>query len=112
MTCICNTVVNVRCVDLYDRSRSIMKYKSSSFHRSKINHKIKNIKALDRAIFNTYLKVNSMFDEDYKELQMRDNRENDQEYMQRLTMLKKQWEKELLYMYFEEDKQLDELDFW
>tara|TARA_Y100000389_G_C17446998_1_gene512258 strand:- start:1948 stop:2109 length:162 start_codon:yes stop_codon:yes gene_type:complete len=53
-----------------------------------------------------------MFDEDYKELQMRDNRENDQEYMQRLTMLKKQWEKELLYMYFEEDKQLDELDFW
>ena len=110
MTSIGNTVVNVRCAERSDRS--IMKYKSSSLHRSKINHKIQNIKALDRAIFNTYLKVNSIFSDDYKELQTRNNCEKDYEYMQKLTTLKREWEKELLYMYFEEDKQLDELDFW
>lgn len=107
MTCISNVVVNVRCADQNDRSRSMMKYKSSSLHRSKINHKIQNLKALDRAIFNTYLKVNSMFDYDYQRFQIRNDHENYSEYIQKLTMLKTKWEKELLYMYFEEDKQLD-----
>ena len=80
-----------------------MKFEHPEYKR-KLYYKIKNIKALDRAIFNIHLKMNSMFDRDYECVNTNEeNKEEDIEQLQKLNDLKSKWEKELMYMYFEEE---------
>jgi hypothetical protein len=76
---------------------------SESIHR-----KIKNIKALDRAIFNMNMRVNGVFDKDYKILKTKyqhlDDHMDSLNRLVKLRKLKDDWEKELLHMYFKNEK--------
>ena len=67
-----------------------------------VNNKIQNIKALDRAIFNLHIKINGIFDKDYKKLNYNKNKNDDIKRLETLNNLKKNWEKELLYIYLSE----------
>ena len=73
-----------------------------------IHHKIKNIKALDRAIFNMNMRVNGVFDRDYKILETKHNDLDDHmdslNKLVKLQKLKEDWEKELFDMYFMNEK--------
>lgn len=76
---------------------------SESIHR-----KIKNIKALDRAIFNMNMRVNGIFDKDYNVLekthQHLDDHMDSLNRLVKLRKLKNDWEKELLHMYIKRIK--------
>lgn len=77
-------------------------------HQNIINHKIQNLKALDRAIFNMNMRVNGVFDKDYNHIQHQENfynindstsHSNPFEQLVKLKTLKNNWEKDLLDMY-------------
>lgn len=76
-----------------------------------IRYKIKNIKALDRALFNLKMKVNGVFDKDYnvveKDTHDLDDHTESLNKIVKLRKLKDDWEKELLCTYFmnEQDKE-------
>ena len=77
-------------------------------HSKVIYHKIKNIKALDRAIFNLSMRVNGIFDKDYNVLEKKHHHLDDHmESLNKLVKLKKlkdDWEKELVDMYIKRIK--------
>lgn len=78
------------------------KAKVEKTYPKQLNSKIQNIKALDRAIFNLHIKINGIFDKDYKELNYNKNKDDDIKRLETLNNLKSEWEKELLYIYLSE----------
>ena len=78
------------------------KTKFEKTYPKQLNSKIQNIKALDRDIFNLHIKINGIFDKDYKELNYNKNKDDDIKRLETLNNLKSEWEKELLYIYLSE----------
>ena len=93
----------LHCKNNADKSSTKETRQSESIHR-----KIKNIKALDRAIFNMNMRVNGVFDRDYKILEPKyndlDDHMNSLNKLVKLKKLKEDWEKELLHMYVKNEK--------
>lgn len=98
-----HNVLKVSCTyNNKDSSRIPMKFNQPEY-KKKLYHKIQNIKALDRAIFNIHLKMNGMFDKEYVNINTEQNKQEAVDELQKLNYLKTQWEKELMYMYLEEE---------
>lgn len=92
----------IRTLNIYCKHNKPFKMKfENKEYRKVLYKKIENIKSLDRAIFNIHLKMNSMFDAEHENI--KENKETNVEQLTQLYDLKNKWEKELMYMYFEEE---------
>jgi len=88
--------------NLYNNDNSSKSFKLKYFnkhHRTLISNKLDKINKLDRAILNQQMKVNECLLGEKCEV---DDKKMSIQKLSSLKDLKSKWEKELLYMYFEE----------